>query len=104
MAPTKESMFSFLPDLFKTFSSFIPIYSVKTQEAEEEELVDPQTALREKCNAEGKIEALYAKYQECNDRVNSRSKTTETCVEELFDYIHELDHCVAHHNLFSKIK
>ncbi|GAB0092594.1 Cytochrome b-c1 complex subunit 6 [Sergentomyia squamirostris] len=70
---------------------------------EEEELVDPQTVLREKCHQGPKVEALYAKYQECNDRVNSRSKTTEICQEELFDYLHELDHCVTH-TLFSKLK
>lgn len=70
---------------------------------DEEELVDPADTLREKCNAKGHIEALYKKFQECEDRVNGRSKTTETCEEELFDYIGELDHCVAH-SLFSKLK
>lgn len=58
---------------------------------------------QEQCKSKGNIDALYNKYQACNDRVNSRSKTTETCIEELFDYIHELDHCVAH-SLFSKLK
>ncbi|KAM7362752.1 ubiquinol-cytochrome c reductase 11 kDa subunit [Cochliomyia hominivorax] len=70
---------------------------------DDEELVDPQTTLREQCKAKGNIEALYNKYQACNDRVNSRTKTTETCIEELFDYVTELDHCVAH-SLFSKLK
>ncbi|XP_017477366.1 PREDICTED: cytochrome b-c1 complex subunit 6, mitochondrial-like, partial [Rhagoletis zephyria] len=55
------------------------------------------------CQNNGNIQALYGKYQECNERVNSRSKTTETCMEELFDYVTELDHCAAHH-LFSKLK
>lgn len=49
------------------------------------------------------MQSLYSKYTECNDRVNSRSKTTEVCAEELIDYLHELDHCVAH-SLFSKLK
>lgn len=49
------------------------------------------------------MESLFSKYQECNDRVNGRTRTTETCVEELFDYLHELDHCVAH-TLWSKLK
>ncbi|XP_067634334.1 cytochrome b-c1 complex subunit 6, mitochondrial [Eurosta solidaginis] len=75
---------------------------VKAEDAEAE-LVDPQTALREKCQKNGNIQALYSKYQQCNDRVNSKSKTTETCMEELFDYVAELDHCAAHH-LFSKLK
>ncbi|XP_017066173.1 cytochrome b-c1 complex subunit 6, mitochondrial [Drosophila eugracilis] len=68
-----------------------------------DELVDPQTTLREKCQEKGHIKSLYDKYQECNDRVNSKSKTTETCVEELYDFVAELDHCVAH-KLFSKLK
>lgn len=43
------------------------------------------------------------KYEGCNNRVNSRSKTTETCTEELFDYLHALDHCVTE-TLFSRLK
>ncbi|XP_017848693.1 cytochrome b-c1 complex subunit 6, mitochondrial [Drosophila busckii] len=78
-------------------------FPVVRADDEEAELVDPQTALREKCQTKGHIESLYNKYQECNDRVNSRSKTTENCMEELFDYVAELDHCVAH-SLFPKLK
>ncbi|EDW66489.1 cytochrome b-c1 complex subunit 6, mitochondrial [Drosophila novamexicana] len=84
------------------FWKFVGLPVVKADD-DEEELVDPQAALRDKCQAKGHIESLYNKYQECNDRVNSRSKTTETCMEELFDYVAELDHCVAH-SLFSKLK
>jgi ubiquinol-cytochrome c reductase subunit 6 len=58
---------------------------------------------QDKCNEKPNIEALLGKYQECNNRVSSRSRTTETCVEELFDYIHELDHCVTK-TLWSKLK
>ncbi|XP_055641063.1 cytochrome b-c1 complex subunit 6, mitochondrial [Toxorhynchites rutilus septentrionalis] len=82
----------------RLFQSFFP--SVKAQE---EDIIDPQTVLREKCAQEGHATHLYEKYQACNDRVNSRSQTTETCVEELFDYMHELDHCV-NKTLFSKLK
>ncbi|KAH8417344.1 hypothetical protein KR222_009155 [Zaprionus bogoriensis] len=81
---------------------FIGLPVVKADD-EEAELVDPQATLRESCQTKGHIESLYNKYQECNDRVNGRSKTTETCVEELFDYVAELDHCVAH-SLFNKLK
>ncbi|XP_049306289.1 cytochrome b-c1 complex subunit 6, mitochondrial [Bactrocera dorsalis] len=87
--------------LFNFFRSVI--FPTVRAEDEEAELVDPQTALREKCQNNGNIQALYSKYQECNDRVNGKSKTTETCMEELFDYVTELDHCAAH-NLFSKLK
>lgn len=58
---------------------------------------------QEKCGAEPKMESLFSKYTECNDRVNGRSRTTETCTEELFDYLHELDHCVSK-TLWSKLK
>ncbi|XP_055853352.1 cytochrome b-c1 complex subunit 6, mitochondrial [Episyrphus balteatus] len=89
---------------YRSFFGFVSMPSVRAQEeAEEEELVDPQTTLREKCAKDGHIEALYNKYQACNDRVNSRSKTAETCSEELFDYIGELDHCVSH-SLWKKLK
>ncbi|XP_037717918.1 cytochrome b-c1 complex subunit 6, mitochondrial [Drosophila subpulchrella] len=84
------------------FKSWIWLPVVKA-ENDEEELVDPQAALREKCLAKGHIDSLYKKYQECNDRVNGKSKTTETCMEELFDFVAELDHCVAH-SLFKKLK
>lgn len=55
------------------------------------------------CKTKGHIQGLYNKYQKCNDRVNSKSQTTEQCTEEFFDYLHELDHCVAH-SLWSNLK
>ncbi|GLH03968.1 hypothetical protein R5R35_003802 [Gryllus longicercus] len=80
----------------------IPV--VKAEDAEEEEeLVDPQQQLRDACNEHKNIQSLREKYETCNDRVNSRSRTTETCVEELFDYLHAVDHCVTK-DLFSKLK
>uniref|UniRef100_A0A1A9W882 Ubiquinol-cytochrome C reductase hinge domain-containing protein n=1 Tax=Glossina brevipalpis TaxID=37001 RepID=A0A1A9W882_9MUSC len=86
---------------FRNFlKDFIALPVVK---ADDEELVDPKAMLREQCNKKAHINALYNKYQECNDRVNSRSKTLENCMEEIIDYVAELDHCVAH-SLFSKLK
>ncbi|XP_046681968.1 cytochrome b-c1 complex subunit 6, mitochondrial [Homalodisca vitripennis] len=71
--------------------------------AQEEELVDPQVVLREKCSGTKHCVELRNKLEECNNRVNSRSQTAETCVEELFDYLHALDHCVTE-QLFSQLK
>ncbi|KAG5900070.1 hypothetical protein JTB14_016043 [Gonioctena quinquepunctata] len=85
---------------FDRFISKLP--SVKAQE-EEEELVDPQQVLRDKCKETEHAKHLSEKYQACNDRVNSRSRTTEICVEELFDWLHAIDHCVTK-DLFSKLK
>lgn len=55
---------------------------------------DPQVKLREECQQKKECQAFQNKLQECNDRVNSRKKTEETCVEELFDFVHCVDHCV----------
>lgn len=59
--------------------------------------------LQEKCSQESHAAHLHERYVACNDRVNSKSKTSETCSEELFDYLHALDHCVSA-TLFSKLK
>ncbi|CAF95842.1 unnamed protein product [Tetraodon nigroviridis] len=41
--------------------------------------------------------------EECETRVGSRSSTQEDCTEELFDFLHARDHCVAH-KLFHSVK
>ncbi|XP_046740319.1 cytochrome b-c1 complex subunit 6, mitochondrial [Diprion similis] len=74
-----------------------------TVHASDEELVDPQKQLKEECGTLPKCVSLQEKLTTCNDRVNSRTKTQETCTEELFDYLHCVDHCVAK-TLFSKLK
>ncbi|CAG9104280.1 hypothetical protein JYU34_012082 [Plutella xylostella] len=74
-------------------NKLIPV--VKAEEAEEEDLVDPQAALRETCAEKPNIQSMWGRVQECNDRVNSRTQTAETCEEELIDYIQALDKCVT---------
>ncbi|XP_026740563.1 cytochrome b-c1 complex subunit 6, mitochondrial-like [Trichoplusia ni] len=81
--------------------NIIPV--VKAEEEAEEEMVDPQTHLREVCSQKPDAQNHWAKYQECNDRVNSRSQTAETCEEELIDYLHVLDKCVTK-DLFKRLK
>ncbi|OQR75574.1 cytochrome b-c1 complex subunit 6 [Tropilaelaps mercedesae] len=71
--------------------------------AEEAELVDPQVTLRAKCGEKPKCKEFKAKFDECEARVNSRKKTAETCAEELFDFLHCVDHCVAP-ELFKHLK
>ncbi|XP_011690357.1 PREDICTED: cytochrome b-c1 complex subunit 6, mitochondrial [Wasmannia auropunctata] len=86
------------------FKRYLPV--VKADEGEEEQeqdLVDPQTVLRAECNQEKKCIAFKEKLDTCNDRVNSRSHTEETCLEEIIDYVQCVDHCVAK-TLFSKLK
>lgn len=72
-------------------------------EDEEAELVDPQKVLREKCSQRTKCVNMQEKLNTCNDRVNSRKKTEETCMEELIDYVECVDHCVAE-TLFKRLK
>lgn len=71
--------------------------------ADEEEIVCPQETLRAKCQEVPSVESLFSRYQECNDRVGAKTQTNETCEEELFDYISELDKCVSK-TLWSKLK
>ncbi|XP_014778894.1 cytochrome b-c1 complex subunit 6, mitochondrial [Octopus bimaculoides] len=72
------------------------------EEEEEEELEDIHDHLRAKCREDN-----CSKYQEkldtCNDRVNSRTKTSEDCTEEIMDLFHCVDYCAAK-TLFSKLK
>lgn len=82
-------------------ASLVP--TVKADDEEEAELVDPQKVLREECSLKPNCAKLQDKLTTCNDRVNSRKQTAETCLEEILDYVHCVDHC-ASKNLFSKLK
>uniref|UniRef100_A0A670KEU6 Ubiquinol-cytochrome C reductase hinge domain-containing protein n=1 Tax=Podarcis muralis TaxID=64176 RepID=A0A670KEU6_PODMU len=64
---------------------------------EEGELLDPLTPVREHCEQIEKCLKAQERLEECN------SQTEEKCTEELFDFLHARDHCVAH-ELFSKLK
>ncbi|XP_018329126.1 cytochrome b-c1 complex subunit 6, mitochondrial-like [Agrilus planipennis] len=81
----------------KILSRLLPVIK-----ADDEDLVDPQQELRNECR-ESHCKNFAEKLEECTTRVTSKTKTTETCVEELIDLMHCLDHCVTPH-LFSKLK
>ncbi|XP_069837286.1 cytochrome b-c1 complex subunit 6, mitochondrial [Dendropsophus ebraccatus] len=68
----------------------------EAEEEEEEELVDPLTTVREHCEKTEKCVKAREHLELCETRVNSRSHTQEECTEELFDFLHARDHCVAH--------
>ncbi|KAB0791807.1 hypothetical protein PPYR_03607 [Photinus pyralis] len=76
---------------------------IPTVKAEDEDLVDPLDTLRDKCKATSHVKHLAEKLEECNNRVNSRSRTAETCIEEVIDFMHALDHCVSK-DLFAYLK
>ncbi|BES96499.1 Cytochrome b-c1 complex subunit 6-like, mitochondrial [Nesidiocoris tenuis] len=78
----------------------VPAVSAQAED-EEEELVDPQDVLREQCQPH--CASWKEKLETCNERVRSRSQTAETCVEEVIDFLHCMDHCVVK-DLFSKLK
>ncbi|XP_069498379.1 cytochrome b-c1 complex subunit 6, mitochondrial [Ambystoma mexicanum] len=73
------------------------------EEEEEEEMVDPLTTVREHCEQSEKCIKLRERMEICDNRVSSRSQTEEDCTEELFDFLHARDHCVAH-KLFDHLK
>ncbi|EDV29226.1 Cytochrome b-c1 complex subunit 6, mitochondrial [Trichoplax sp. H2] len=73
------------------------------EEEEEEGPIDPKPILFEECGESPKCAPLKSVYETCNDRVNSRSNTEETCTQELFDFMHCADKCVAK-TLFSRLK
>ena len=96
--------------LTSSFRSFLlsssPLATVHASETaaaeEEEELVDPQDVLREQCKTEH-CQSFVDKLEACNTRVSSKKQTTETCYEELIDFMHCVDHC-ASQTLFAKLK
>uniref|UniRef100_A0A3Q0SQM1 Cytochrome b-c1 complex subunit 6 n=1 Tax=Amphilophus citrinellus TaxID=61819 RepID=A0A3Q0SQM1_AMPCI len=64
---------------------------------------DPLDAIRAKCEETEHCVHYKERLELCEARVNSRSNTTEECTEELFDFLHARDHCVAH-KLFNNVK
>ncbi|KAI1283716.1 Cytochrome b-c1 complex subunit 6, mitochondrial [Halotydeus destructor] len=95
------TFFSSLSAMFHNVVKATPVAVVKAEE-EEDELVDPQETLRAECTSHH-CENYKTKLETCNERVNSRSQTAETCFEEILDFMHCVDHC-ASQKLFSKLK
>ncbi|XP_055886696.1 cytochrome b-c1 complex subunit 6, mitochondrial-like isoform X2 [Biomphalaria glabrata] len=79
------------------------ICAADSNEEESADLVDPFVELKEKCAEKPECAKYKQKLDECTARVESRSKTAETCTEELIDFLHCVDHC-ASKCIFSKLK
>uniref|UniRef100_G3R4Z7 Cytochrome b-c1 complex subunit 6 n=1 Tax=Gorilla gorilla gorilla TaxID=9595 RepID=G3R4Z7_GORGO len=73
------------------------------EEEEEEGELDPLTTVREQCQQLEKCVKAQERLELCDERVSSQSHTEEDCTEELFDFLHATDHCVAH-KLFNNLK
>ena len=51
--------------------------------------------LKEKCGALPECAHMKELYDACNERVLSKPNTAEKCTQELFDFLHCVDHCVS---------
>ena len=58
-------------------------------------MIDPQDVLKEKCAETPKCAKLKEILDECNERVSGKTSTSETCEQELYDFVHCVDHCVS---------
>jgi len=72
------------------------------EEEDEEDLVDPAEAIKENCTS-AHCQSLKDRLETCTDRVKSKTKTTETCYEEILDFYHCMDHC-AGKEIFKHVK
>ncbi|VDI42449.1 cytochrome b-c1 complex subunit 6, mitochondrial-like isoform X1 [Mytilus galloprovincialis] len=70
---------------------------------EDDEPEDIQVTIKESCQQNAECVKYKDALDSCNARVSSRKETEETCYEEVLDYVHCVDHCVAK-NLFNKLK
>ena len=71
------------------------VYAIQVEEEEEDDVEDPIDQMREKCSNKPKCAKLQRVLDECNERVEGKTSTTETCTQELFDFLHCRDHCVS---------
>lgn len=88
------------------FSKIFDRLTVKADDEEEEEdeedLIDPATEIKEKC-AENKCSKYKERLDICNERVLNKTKTSETCFEEILDFYHCVDAC-AGEEIFKHVK
>lgn len=85
--------------MFRCNTGLIETFKVRADD--EDELVDPLKTLREKCKPH--CTKFKTKLDQCEQRVRSRKNTTESCFEEIVDWMSCVDHC-ATKDLFSKLK
>ena len=50
--------------------------------------------MKEECGNTAQCSKYHEELEVCNDRVNGKQNTTETCTQELFDFLHCTDYCV----------
>ena len=63
---------------------------------------DPHETAKERCQERSECVSLKDKLDECNTRVEGKTRTSETCVEEIIDWLHCVDECVSRIALYMK--
>jgi len=81
-----------------------PAEEEEEEEEEEEDIVDPHDTMKASCTGTDKCSKLKAVLDECTDRVNSKSNTSESCYEEVIDLIQCVDHCLMDRNFLKVLK
>ncbi|XP_038074662.1 cytochrome b-c1 complex subunit 6, mitochondrial-like isoform X2 [Patiria miniata] len=64
---------------------------------------DPRDEILENCREDSHCAGFKQELEVCQERVTSRSNTEETCTQELFDFLHCVDHC-ASEKIFKHVK
>ena len=70
---------------------------------DEEDPEDPYETNRTRCAETKQCADLMAIFEQCEERVSSKSQTEETCSQEILDFFHCQDHCAAK-GVFAKLK
>jgi len=51
--------------------------------------------LKDRCKDDAHCTKCKDELQRCTERVESKKNTTETCAQELYEFVHCVDHCVS---------
>uniref|UniRef100_A0A1B0AMG1 Ubiquinol-cytochrome C reductase hinge domain-containing protein n=1 Tax=Glossina palpalis gambiensis TaxID=67801 RepID=A0A1B0AMG1_9MUSC len=84
----------FFPIIIRKWFAILQVHADDIKEKEElpkKKLRDPMKELREECSSEKDIFKLYDILIKCNDDVDSKAKTQESCEEQLFNFLQNRD-------------
>ncbi|XP_038056863.1 cytochrome b-c1 complex subunit 6, mitochondrial-like isoform X1 [Patiria miniata] len=87
----------------RLFENDPPEEEEEEEEEDEEDIVDPRDEILENCREDSHCAGFKQEFEVCQERVTSRSNTEETCTQELFDFLHCVDHC-ASEKIFKHVK
>jgi len=51
--------------------------------------------VRSNCENRSSSLALAERLEQCNSRVTSKENSEESCMEEMIDWVHDVDNCVS---------